>query len=1342
MELTKERRFRIEILEDKNLKLVVSTSMGKFRPWTTRTFLCNICTGPTLDFTHFELCDRLNHRLASLSTPYSRSICLITDCTCPIVARKFCNNFLLGLSPGRCNNFLLEFGNFRCNNFLFARSYLWIRFFVSRIISVLWTISFLLLLNILLLYLRVLKHFVVMYNMRQRRRDTETTRSEKEQNFETGSLRPSREEISCNYYETVQESSGNRRGNEHASEITEQEEKIRHPCLRFEGEVEDLIPGEDTILIEEGGDPEVVIRARTFTMYKTVDRKIKPISGTFPQEARVIRKFPHNPLEGLHELPTHPPDFKPTNKISMERLEMLKINETGFLWPEEEKLFQQVMRFNEEALAFEETDRGTLREDYFSPYIMPTIPHVPWEQKNIPIPAGIKEQVIELLKHKMDAGVYEHCQSAYRSRWFCVLKKNGKLRLVHDLQTLNSISIRDAGVPPVLDDFVEPFAGRSCYTVFDLFWGFDARKVDPSSRDLTAFMTPLGLLRLTAMPMGYTNSPAEFQKCMVFIMRDEIPTVANVFIDDLPIRGPSTTYPDKEGNPETLKENPGIRKFIWEHAVDVNRCMHRIKQAGATFSATKTQICRPEVLILGQKCTPAGRLPDEAKIEKILKWPLPKDVSQVRGFLGMCGTVRIWIEGYSKLNRRLTELYRAENFEWTPDRIAAFNGLKHAVTQAPALRPIDYTSNQPVILAVDTSMEAVGIVLLQIDEQGKRRPARYGSLPLTAVEGRYSQPKLELFGLFKALRAFRLYLIGIKNLIVEVDAQYIKGMLSAPDLQPNAAMNRWIQGILLFDFTLKHVPGTTHLAADALSRRPLAGNERRPEEESDDEWLDNVALLVERGKERNEEATRTKNKYLSTMGEPRYPKEALPSYILTVNARWETELDHIYRFLTTLDAPALASTQDQNRFLEKTKKYIIKDNKLWKKKDQGAPLLVIRDTKRRVEILTEAHENLGHRGEQPVFETIRLRYYWPHMRADVKHHVRSCHPCQVRNTAKMRIPPTVSTPATIFVKIYVDVMDMPESRHGHKYIVCARDDLSRACEARALKRNDSSSLAKFFWDQIYCRYGAIREVVTDNGPELKAVFDELLKRLKIPQVRISAYNKQANGVVERGHFIIREAIMKSVRKVKDWADQVQLAVFADRVTVSRSTGYSPFYLIHGIHPVLPMDLSDATFLVEGYRSGMSSAELLALRMRHLERRPEDLSRAAAALKKARFTSKEEYEWRYRKRLRREHYKPKELVMIRNTGVETHLNRKSKPRYLGPYEVIRRTKGGSYVIKELDGTPLKEGVAAYRLLPYVSRHSISLLRKLAEEATEEEETGSEERTSDESSDGNFEDSEEE
>jgi hypothetical protein len=383
-------------------------------------------------------------------------------------------------------------------------------------------------------------------------------------------------------------------------EEEEREPEWVHPDEDLENleicEDETLAPDaeEDVILFPTifGREPTPDMDPFAFTAYKRVDQKVNPVSGTFPEEARVHRRIPIDPLLSLPKLASVCPPLVDTPRMNQERLAKLEINSTGFLWPQEVELFNQVMWLNQNAIAFEEDERGTLKESYFTPYIIPTVPHTAWEYRNIPIPpVRIKDKVIELLKHKINAGVYEPSQSAYRSRWFCVLKKNGKLRIVHDLQPLNKVTIRDAGLPPIVDDFIEPFAGRQCYTVFDLFWGFDARRVHPESRDLTAFLTPLGLLRLTSLPMGFTNSPAEFQKCMTFILHDEIPDVANIFIDDLPIKGPKSQYPDKNGDPEVLEENPGIRRFIWEHAQDVHRVMHRIGCAGGTFASNKTQIC-------------------------------------------------------------------------------------------------------------------------------------------------------------------------------------------------------------------------------------------------------------------------------------------------------------------------------------------------------------------------------------------------------------------------------------------------------------------------------------------------------------------------------------------------------------------------------------------------------------------------------------------------------------------------------------------------------------------------------------------------------------------------------
>jgi hypothetical protein len=141
------------------------------------------------------------------------------------------------------------------------------------------------------------------------------------------------------------------------------------------------------------------------------------------------------------------------------------------------------------------------------------------------------------------------------------------------------------------------------------------------------------------------------------------------------------------------------------------------------------------------------------------------------------------------------------------------------------------------------------------------------------------------------------------------------------------------------------------------------------------------------------------------------------------------------------------------------------------------------------------------------------------MRTDVHHHVSSCHECQIRNTKRMEVPITISTPTTPFEKVYIDVMFMPPAS-GYGCIVAAKDDLTGVVEARPLRNNNSESLAKFFRELIYCCYGVIGQVTTDNGPEVKGTFEILMRRLGIPQVKIAPYNKHANRVVERGHYIL------------------------------------------------------------------------------------------------------------------------------------------------------------------------------------------------------------------------------
>ena len=136
-----------------------------------------------------------------------------------------------------------------------------------------------------------------------------------------------------------------------------------------------------------------------------------------------------------------------------------------------------------------------------------------------PIPPGIHDNVIKLIKSKITSGVYEPSNSSYQSCWFCVAKKNGSIRIVHNLQPLNAVTIKDAATLPYVEHFAEQSAARSIYTMMDLFVGYDHRALAEQSRDLTTFQTPLRTFHLTVLPQGWIDSPAVFQNDVAFILQ-------------------------------------------------------------------------------------------------------------------------------------------------------------------------------------------------------------------------------------------------------------------------------------------------------------------------------------------------------------------------------------------------------------------------------------------------------------------------------------------------------------------------------------------------------------------------------------------------------------------------------------------------------------------------------------------------------------------------------------------------------------------------------------------------------------------------------------------------------
>ena len=199
----------------------------------------------------------------------------------------------------------------------------------------------------------------------------------------------------------------------------------------------------------------------------------------------------------------------------------------------------------------------------------------------------------------------------------------------------------------------------------------------------------------------------------------------------------------------------------------------------------------------------------------------------------------------------------------------------------------------------------------------------------------------------------------------------------------------------------------------------------------------------------------------------------------------------------------------------------------------------------REKILEQIHDGLGHKGEWAVWEAIRIRFYWPGMRKDVARYVKSCHSCQLRSTKKMHIPITVSRPVGLFGKVYLDMMKMLLAK-GKNWIVACWDNLSWIAEGRALASDNARALASFFVEEIIFHYGTVGTVLTDNRPSLGGEFTWIVNKYNIAQIKISPYNSQANGIVERGHFTLREALVKMCKgDLSQWPSLLPAALFAD-----------------------------------------------------------------------------------------------------------------------------------------------------------------------------------------------------
>ena len=292
------------------------------------------------------------------------------------------------------------------------------------------------------------------------------------------------------------------------------------------------------------------------------------------------------------------------------------------------------------------------------------------------------------------------------------------------------------------------------------------------------------------------------------------------------------------------------------------------------------------------------------------------------------------------------------------------------------------------------------------------------------------------------------------------------------------------------------------------------------------------------------------------------------------------DLDTYYQFLRYLNdstIPENYSSAQIRKLKHQTRYLFVREGILYKRnmKNPQRPLRIVKFNEKEMILFCMHSDPLsGHFNSITTLQRTALRYFWPQMGEDIKNYVRTCDACQRRGKPKTKEPLHPIKVGNPFDRVGIDIVGpLPITSQGNKYIVVVTEYLTKWLEARAIPVADASNVASFLFEDIICRHGCSRELLSNQGSHFcNKVIDSLCENMHIKHKLSSAYHPQTNGLTERFNRTLCNVLEKCLSQFNgEWDQYISAALFAYRTNQHNTTRHEPFFYFMEGMPFFPLN---------------------------------------------------------------------------------------------------------------------------------------------------------------------------